>query len=342
MADIFYGNEEINRDIDILLKNKKHENREYATDDIICELIGEKDKNKCHHNARLIIGTTIMSIDLGMDIFSLSSIAKAASFIVRAIRDIKERKKKRDEESKIFEDINGRIIYTLNILSEIDITLELYHRFLSYVNQSYLKGTHQVPRESRISSRPEWAQPRPQYKDTKKSKVIRLFYQQSMNAYNKVLISIYNDLGFDFRIEELHDIDAFFEREHPNKLQKLYDDSFGLLIKSKNIKQRIFKYSFQRLYYLIIHIDDIHTKILPHLAYMQSYISRIELLIDRTKCNFKTITTYQKPMKKLFFKLFEFIKKYDNFKTEMKKDLKHKRTTSKIKRYIENILTINI
>ncbi len=331
MADIFYGNDEINKDIDIFLGNKKHEKRDYADNDVLSELSKTTKKNRYHHNTKLIVASIIFATDLSL---SLSSIPKTVGYFLQTKKDLEEKKR----ISNVLDDVNSRIVYTLNILSEVDITLELYHRFLSYINQSYLKGTRQASKESR--SRPEWARPRP--KDTKQSKVIRLFYQQAMDAYDKILISIYEDLGFDFKEEELHDLDAFFDREHSNTIQKVYDMTLGRLIKSKNKQDRLFKYSFERLYYLIVYIEDIHSKILPHLAYMQSYISRIELLIDKTRCNFKTITTYQKPIKKLVFKLLDVVKKHKEFKEELKNNIKHNHTSSKIKRAIERVLTLNI
>lgn len=312
MSEIFYGNDEINDDINILLGNKEREQKEY-TDNILGELNKVKTKNKYHHNLKLMVNFIIFIIDNIKP--KLNSIPKTAKYIIKTTKDFKE--KKRIEG--VFTDVNGRFIYTLNILSEIDITLEVYHRFLSYINLSYLKN-----------------------KKTKKSNVIRLFYEQAMNAYDSTLMSIYTDLGFDFKQDELYNIDAFFERENPTKLQKLYDYTLGRIITSKNKEDRMFKFAFERFYYLIVYIDDIYSKILPHLAYMQSYISRIELLIGNTKCDFKKITTYEKPLKTLLFKLLETLKKYESFNKELLKLIDDKKTSTKLKRYIERILTVEI
>ena len=306
LGDFWYGNNELQEDIDYLINNKRDEDKNLISNYQEKNIRSIKDKYQILSHIKLMFKTVTFIINLD---FKLGSLPKIVTDFTDKNKYIKNNKILNDN----FSDLNKRLIYVLNILSEIDIYLELYFRFLKIVEKYYLTKEN--------------------------SGVYKLFYLKAKKSYDTILQQLYNDLGFDFKENEIYNIDLFFNREHPNKLQTIFDKSFNKVLKTKNKEDRIAKYCMEKIYFIFMNIDSIYNKMMPHLNSIENSISRLELLIDITNCNFKTETfEYQKPMKKLIFKLFEVIQEDKSLKEEILKESRILRISNNIKKGIEKAL----
>ena len=96
----------------------------------------------------------------------------------------------------------------------------------------------------------------------------------------------------------------------------------------------------ERLYLLTVNIDQIHANMIPHINTIEHTISRLELLIDKTKCNYRHQLDYTPPMKRLLFKLIEFVKKDVDTKNSLIKETKNKSFSKKFGSLLEKGLHV--
>jgi len=307
LGDVWYGNKDLEEDVELLLGNRKLEGKEFINEEDANKLQVINKREQILKHGKLIVNTIVFFADLDLKLGSIPQLVDKYNEVKTHVHDNKNL-------NNMFSSLNKRLIYVLNVLSEIDITMELYKRFLNHVKNNYISD--------------------------KEKNIYTFFYNKAKKAYDNVLISIYDDLGFDFEEDEIYDLDKFFAREHPNKLQKIFDSTLGKLLKTKNKDDRINKYAMERLYLLTVNIDQIHANMIPHINTIEYTISRLELLIDKTKCNYTHQLDYNPPMKRLLFKLIEFVKKDVDTKNNLVKETKKKSFSKKFGSLLEKGLHI--
>lgn len=303
LVDIF-NDSETKKQLYLLTENKIDENQDILNDNDLKILKLNENEYVDKSNIKVFIKAIILVVGLK---FNLGSIIETVKdyILFKKFTDEKETNKKH------FDSIEKRIIFVLNNLGEIDLLLELYHRFLVHIKNNYKDNT-----------------------------LLTFLVNKGFEEYNAVLLKLYKDLGFEFKLDEIHDIDLFFHREHLTRLQIVYDYTLNKVFKNKDKEYRMKTYCIDRFVKIIIKLESIKEKMLVHLHSLEFIIFRLELLIDKNKCNYQEVYTYDKPINKLLNRLFICINDKKHLKKNIEEDLKSNKISNIVKRLLNDLLNL--